>query len=71
MPRKKAPDIRNQAIRILRKAETVFLSGHERPDGDCLGSALALRLALRGLAAGPRITDSSARAGSEPEGASK
>ena len=40
-------DPRADAVRRLRKAKTVFLSGHVRPDGDCLGSALALQIALR------------------------
>jgi phosphoesterase RecJ-like protein len=40
---------RKKAVAALRKGKTFFLSGHVRPDGDCLGSALALELALERL----------------------
>ena len=36
---------KRKAALTIRKAKTFFLSGHIRPDGDCLGSALALKLA--------------------------
>lgn len=36
-----------QAVRALRKAQTVVLAGHINPDGDCIGSLLALGLGLR------------------------
>lgn len=41
------------AIDLLKGASTVLLTGHERPDGDCLGSqaALARVLAARGQTA--------------------
>ncbi|MBQ8159148.1 MAG: DHH family phosphoesterase [Clostridia bacterium] len=36
-----------QVAEKIRKAETVMIATHTHPDGDCLGSGLALRLALR------------------------
>ncbi len=35
------------AAQALRKAKSVLLSCHERPDGDALGSCLGLENALR------------------------
>lgn len=42
------------AIELLKNAKTVALCGHKNPDGDCLGSILALACALR--AAGVQAT---------------
>ena len=46
----------DEAVRALRDADHVALACHLGPDGDALGSLLALTLALR--AAGKRITSS-------------
>ena len=44
-------DEQRAAVRLLEGAERVLLTGHERPDGDCLGSeaALARILEARGI----------------------
>lgn len=39
----------SKALRIIRKAHSVIISGHVNPDGDSLGSMLALGLALERL----------------------
>ena len=39
------------AVQRLRASERVLLTGHERPDGDCLGSQVALARVLEGLGA--------------------
>ncbi|MBI5230766.1 MAG: DHH family phosphoesterase [Coriobacteriales bacterium] len=46
----------------LRKARTVAVCGHVRPDGDAIGSVLALTLALRdaGIRAVPTLADADA-----------
>jgi len=42
-------------VETLRAGRTFFLAGHERPDGDTLGSALALAMALEGLGKRARV----------------
>lgn len=37
------------AVSLLKEAKTVALCGHRNPDGDCLGSVLALAQALQSL----------------------
>jgi phosphoesterase RecJ-like protein len=51
----------HHAIVALRKATSVVVCGHVRPDGDAIGSALAVTLALReaGIAAIPTLADDS------------
>lgn len=44
---KPAPAIVRRIIDALREARTVCIVGHIRPDGDCIGSQLALALALK------------------------
>ncbi|MBU6409279.1 MAG: DHH family phosphoesterase [Verrucomicrobia bacterium] len=44
---KTAPKIVERIAEILRQKETFCVVGHIRPDGDCVGSQLALTLALR------------------------
>lgn len=44
---------------VLLRAQTVAICGHVSPDGDCLGSGLALANALRGL--GKQVTALTAR----------
>src|SRR2546422_7149875 len=39
-------DLPYQIAAALRKSRSVFIACHVAPDGDCLGSALALQLAL-------------------------
>lgn len=41
------PRIVERIIEALRQSRTVCVVGHVRPDGDCIGSQLALALALR------------------------
>ena len=38
-----------RALTLLREGQRFLLSGHVRPDGDCLGSQIALAGVLRGL----------------------
>lgn len=49
----------HRAALLLRQAETVIVSGHTNPDGDSIGSVLALTLALRdaGIPAVPTLAD--------------
>ena len=42
------PKIIDRILGALRESQTVCIVGHIRPDGDCVGSQLALTLALRG-----------------------
>ena len=42
------PKIIGRILDVLRESQTVCVVGHVRPDGDCVGSQLALALALRG-----------------------
>lgn len=42
------PKIIDRILGALRESQTVCVVGHIRPDGDCVGSQLALTLALRG-----------------------
>ena len=49
-----ATDDKARLVEILREAERVGVISHYRPDGDAIGSTLALGLALRSL--GKRIT---------------
>ncbi len=48
-------DSRSQAIQLLREHERPLLIAHPRPDGDAIGSVLALRLALRQLGKQPLV----------------
>jgi phosphoesterase RecJ-like protein len=41
------PKIIGRIIEALRQSQTICVAGHMRPDGDCVGSQLALTLALR------------------------
>ena len=47
------PKIIDRILDALRESQTACVVGHIRPDGDCVGSQLALTLALRG--AGKRV----------------
>ena len=38
-----------QGIELLDEAHSIAICGHVNPDGDCLGSVLALTLGLRSL----------------------
>ena len=44
---KSYPKIIDRIIEIIRESKTIGVIGHVRPDGDCVGSQLALALALR------------------------
>ena len=44
---KSAPQIVRRIIESIREARTFCIVGHIRPDGDCIGSQLALALALK------------------------
>lgn len=44
---KRHPPIIDRVLDAIRAAKTICVVGHIRPDGDCLGSQLALTLALR------------------------
>jgi phosphoesterase RecJ-like protein len=46
MSRKIEPLARDRVIRLIRSSKRVYVSSHIRPDGDALGSLLALGLAL-------------------------
>lgn len=48
------PQVLAQVADTLKNAPTVFLAAHIQPDGDCVGSQLALAHALRAL--GKRVT---------------
>lgn len=41
------PVLVEQALHLINQAQTIALLAHERPDGDCLGSALGLAHILR------------------------
>ncbi len=41
------PQVIDRILDALRASKTVCVTGHVRPDGDCVGSQLALTLALR------------------------
>jgi len=43
---KKHPPVIDRIIEVIREHETFCIVGHIRPDGDCIGSQLALALAL-------------------------
>ena len=43
------------ALDLLRQSERVLLTGHERPDGDCVGSQVALARCLEALGRSARI----------------
>ncbi len=44
---KSNPAILERIIKAIRRAKKICVVGHVRPDGDCVGSELALTLALR------------------------
>lgn len=54
MPVKAHPKIIDRIIEVLRASHTICVVGHVRPDGDCVGSQLALTLALQ--AEGRQVT---------------
>ena len=37
----------DMAIKLIREAKTIYLASHVQPDGDNIGSTLALGLALK------------------------
>lgn len=45
----KRPPVLRQILRVIRRSRSICVVGHIRPDGDCIGSQLALALALRRL----------------------
>jgi len=45
---KSYPKIIDRILEVIREHKTFCIVGHVRPDGDCVGSQLALALALRG-----------------------
>lgn len=49
------PDLLKQATDLLRKSDRPLLISHPRPDGDTVGSALALRLGLMALGKQPLL----------------
>ena len=51
---KRGLKIVNQIIRELKSAKTVAIGGHMRPDGDCIGSELAVAYVLKRL--GKKVT---------------
>ena len=51
---KSYPKIIDQILEVIRQHKTFCIVGHIRPDGDCLGSQMALALALRN--AGKKVT---------------
>jgi bifunctional oligoribonuclease and PAP phosphatase NrnA len=51
---KPAPAIVRRVLDAIREARTICVVGHIRPDGDCIGSQLALALALKNE--GKRVT---------------
>ena len=44
---KSHPKIIDRILEKIRDSRTICVGGHIRPDGDCIGSELALALALR------------------------
>ncbi len=46
---KKRDQIISQILKVVRKGQTFFLSGHEKPDGDTVGSELAFASLLHRL----------------------
>ena len=44
---KPPPKIASRIVESLRESETCCVAGHVRPDGDCIGSQLALAIALQ------------------------
>lgn len=44
---KRKPQIVSRILDAIRKAQTICVVGHIRPDGDCIGSQLAMTLALQ------------------------
>src|SRR4026207_634196 len=45
----KPPHIVQKIIQAIRESQTICVVGHVRPDGDCIGSQLALAMALKNL----------------------
>jgi phosphoesterase RecJ-like protein len=41
------PKVINRILEAVRESQTICVTGHIRPDGDCVGSQLGLTLALR------------------------
>ena len=48
-------DERDRAIGLLRSADAFLLTGHQRPDGDCIGAQAALSCVLRACGKTVRI----------------
>jgi phosphoesterase RecJ-like protein len=46
-PDTKFKHVIQRILEIIRKSETICVAGHVRPDGDCIGSQLALTAALK------------------------
>jgi len=44
----------NQIAKIIKESKTFFIAGHQKPDGDSIGSALALASVLKNL--GKKVT---------------
>ena len=44
---KKKPKIIERILDTIRHSETFCVVGHVRPDGDCIGSQLAITMALK------------------------
>ena len=52
---RRAKDERDRAIGLLRSADSFLLTGHQRPDGDCIGAQAALSCVLRACGKTVRI----------------
>ena len=54
MAQKEAPKAVENILEAIRQANSILVVGHIRPDGDCIGSQVALALALE--SAGKEVT---------------
>jgi phosphoesterase RecJ-like protein len=54
-PEPRLDDAQRSALELLRDSERFLLTGHERPDGDCLGAQAALYSMLTGLGREVRV----------------
>ena len=48
-PSTELTDAQRAAVELLRASQRVILTGHERPDGDCVGAQAALARVLQAL----------------------
>lgn len=55
MARRTPTSPQTEALELLRGARRVLLTGHERPDGDCLGAQVALSRVVRALGGEARV----------------